>query len=130
MKLDDDSDVKLNSLLLYVLAGVITLSVVIALILLVADANNVVTPAPLSLSSQATAGKAIFLSQEAGCNNCHPSEGRGGGIGPRLSTSKLDDTMLRSYIRNGHNAMPSNSSLSDAQISEIIDYLHAIKPPE
>ena len=85
------------------------------------------TPAPATLSQTATEGKQIFLSSN--CSDCHPKEGRAGGTGPRLSTTGKSDSDIMNIIRRGRGTMPAHPELSDDQITKLIAYIRAIKPP-
>jgi mono/diheme cytochrome c family protein len=66
------------------------------------------------------------------CGWCHSDGGRVAGKGPQLMDTKRDDDFLRSRIKNGKpGAMPAFSTMfTDAQIDEIIKYIHDLKPHE
>jgi cytochrome c5 len=102
----------------------VLLAVVVMLVITVGDVSE--TPAPASLSQTAQEGKEIFLRFD--CNNCHPKEGRAGGTGPRLSTTGVNDDTIRSTILRGKGGMPPRN-LTDDQITKVIAYIRAIKPP-
>ena len=114
----------------YMLLGfgtVVLLLLVIGALLLITSGGAAETPPPATLSQEAEQGKALFLSNN--CNNCHPSEGRAGGTGPRLSTTGKSDEEIINIIRRGRGSMPANSRLSNDEINKIIAYIRAIKPP-
>src|ERR1700746_3954330 len=66
------------------------------------------------------------------CGWCHSDGGRAAGKGPQLMDNKHDDDFLRNRIKNGKvGSMPAfDSSFSDAQIDQIIKYIHELKPRE
>jgi mono/diheme cytochrome c family protein len=66
------------------------------------------------------------------CGWCHSDGGRAAGKGPQLMNSQRDDDFMRNRIKNGkQGAMPAFGTMfSDAQISEIIKYIRALKPHE
>jgi mono/diheme cytochrome c family protein len=66
------------------------------------------------------------------CGWCHSDGGRVAGKGPQLMDTKRDDDFLRNRIKNGkEGAMPAFSAVfNDAQIDQIITYIHALKPHE
>jgi mono/diheme cytochrome c family protein len=107
-------------------AGVVfvLLAVVVMLVITMGDVSE--TPAPATLSQTAQEGKQLFLQYD--CNNCHPKEGRAGGTGPRLSTTGVSDDTIRNTIKRGKGGMPPRN-LTDDQITKVIAYIRAIKPP-
>ena len=117
-----------NSGLWFGIGAVVVLIAAVIVMLVITSGDVATTAAPASLSAAAQEGKTIFLSDAARCSSCHPSEGRAGGFGPRLSTINDTDDSIRRYIRNGTGAMPANSVLTDDQISRLIAYIHALKP--
>lgn len=104
--------------------AVILLAVVVMLVITMGDVSE--TPAPATLSQTAQEGKQLFLQND--CNNCHPKEGRAGGTGPRLSTTGVNDDTIRNTIKRGKGGMPPRN-LTDDQITKVIAYIRAIKPP-
>ncbi len=100
--------------------------VAIVAMLFITRGDVVETPAPPQLSTAATEGKALFIQNT--CGNCHPSEGRAGGFGPRLSTTNFSDDSIRKAIRKGRGAMPAYSKLPDDQLENLVIYIRAIKP--
>jgi mono/diheme cytochrome c family protein len=66
------------------------------------------------------------------CGWCHSDGGREAGKGPQLMNTKRDDDFIRNRIKNGkEGGMPAfGSSFTDAQIDEIIKYIHALKPQQ
>jgi mono/diheme cytochrome c family protein len=115
----------------YMLLGFGAVIVLIALVVgvvVVTGAGAPETPAPATLSQTAAEGKALFLANN--CTNCHLAEGRaGGGTGPRLSTTGKSDQEIINLVRRGRGSMPANTRLTDAELSKVIAYIRAIKPP-
>jgi mono/diheme cytochrome c family protein len=78
-------------------------------------------------------GKRLYVS--AGCEQCHNSEGQGGGPGPRLAPSP-DMMAYAAFVRQSR--QPSNNMpiytpkvLSDQQLADIYAYLQTTpKPPD
>ena len=66
------------------------------------------------------------------CGWCHSDGGRAAGKGPQLMDTKRDDDFLRDRIKNGKSgSMPAfASTFNDAQIDQIIKYIHELKPHE
>jgi mono/diheme cytochrome c family protein len=64
------------------------------------------------------------------CGWCHSDGGRAAGKGPQLMDTKRDDEFIRNRIKNGkEGAMPAFGAMfSDAQIDEIVKYIHGLKP--
>jgi mono/diheme cytochrome c family protein len=113
----------------YLLLGgafVVILILAIVVMLFLTGGDVAETKAPTTLSATAAEGKTLF--QQAACYTCHPSEGRAGGIGPRLSTTNISDDTIRNTIRKGRGSMPANPQLTDDQINKIIAYIRALKP--
>jgi mono/diheme cytochrome c family protein len=104
--------------------GLLVVAVLAMLLITAGDTKE--TPAPATLDGIAQEGKQIYLTS-GNCNNCHPAEGRKGGLGPRLSTIGLSDDSIRKIIRNGKGSMPANTAISDDDITKIMVYLKAIK---
>lgn len=113
-----------NLLLGAAFVGVLIIAVVAMLVITGGDVSE--TKAPATLSDAATQGKALFL--QTNCVSCHPSEGRAGGIGPRLSTTNISDDSIRNSIRKGRGAMPANPQLSTDQLDKLVAYIRALKP--
>jgi mono/diheme cytochrome c family protein len=68
------------------------------------------------------------LFHEKGCEHCHGVDGRGGELGPDLSTvgKRLDKQKLELQIRNGGSAMPAfGDVLQPDEIKALVDFLHA-----
>ncbi|HEX2916779.1 MAG TPA: cytochrome c [Chloroflexia bacterium] len=101
----------------------VILTVVVAFTLATTDTSE--TPAPETLSADAREGKNLF--EKYGCSSCHLADGRVAGTGPRLSTSKASDDQIRNYVRRGKGAMPSFGNLADAELNNIISYIHEIR---
>ena len=66
----------------------------------------------------------------ATCGWCHSDGGRAAGKGPQLMDTKRDENFIRDRIKNGKSGgMPAfGSTFSDAQIDQIIKYIHELKP--
>jgi mono/diheme cytochrome c family protein len=73
-------------------------------------------------------GQQIFASN--GCGWCHEGSGRKPGRGPQLMDTTRDDDFLALRISNGSpGRMPAfGSSLDDQAISDLIAFIHSIKP--
>jgi mono/diheme cytochrome c family protein len=115
-----------NYMLLGFGAVVVLIAIVVAVVVVTGE-GAAETPAPATLSQTAAEGKALFLANN--CINCHPSEGRAGGTGPRLSTTGKSDQEIINLVRRGRGSMPANTRLTDAELSKVIAYIRAIKPP-
>jgi mono/diheme cytochrome c family protein len=66
------------------------------------------------------------------CGWCHSDGGRAAGKGPQLMNSQRDDDFIRNRIKNGKpGAMPAFGAVfTDAQIDQIVKYIHDLKPHE
>ncbi len=71
----------------------------------------------------AAAGKTVFL---ASCQGCHPSAGLTAGVGPAMSTTKMDEAQLKAQIENGSGAMPGGLA-SGADLDNVVAYVLSIK---
>ncbi len=84
------------------------------------------------LSGDVRAGAELFQSQ--GCISCHAVHGQGGSIGPDLSNigaRGLSRQWLTTQIRDPRQhdpdtVMPSFDSLSDKQVSQLVQYLQSL----
>lgn len=90
---------------------------------------------PVERSPQSIeSGKALYLSRETLCSNCHGADARGGEA-PNLYTSRLvlrsDDQKLFETIRNGvpGSGMPPQPGLQDVQVWQIAAYLQSLARP-
>jgi mono/diheme cytochrome c family protein len=73
-----------------------------------------------------TSGATLF--HEKGCEHCHGVDGRGGELGPDLSTvgKRLNKQKIELQIRNGGSAMPAfGDVLQPDEIKALVDFLHA-----
>jgi mono/diheme cytochrome c family protein len=71
-------------------------------------------------------GAALF--HEKGCEHCHGVDGRGGDLGPDLSTvgKRLKKQRIEQQIRGGGAAMPAfGDVLQPDEIKDLVDFLHA-----
>jgi mono/diheme cytochrome c family protein len=72
------------------------------------------------------AGAALF--HEKGCEHCHGVNGRGGELGPDLSTvgKRLNKEKIEHQIQHGGTAMPAfGDVLQPDEIKDLVDFLHA-----
>jgi mono/diheme cytochrome c family protein len=72
------------------------------------------------------AGAALF--HEKGCEHCHGVNGRGGDLGPDLSTvgKRLSKQKIEHQIHNGGAAMPAfGDVLQPDEVKDLVDFLHA-----
>lgn len=80
------------------------------------------------------AGKALYLSRQTLCSNCHGADARGGEA-PDLYTSRTvsrgTDQRLFEIIKRGvpGSGMPPQPSLSDAQVWQLAAYLQSLGRP-
>jgi mono/diheme cytochrome c family protein len=90
--------------------------------------------AALAAESEATApsgvaeqGAKVFESN--GCGFCHENGGKSAGKGPQLMATARDDSFITFRIKHGKEAkMPAfGSSLTDAQILDLIAYIRSLK---
>jgi mono/diheme cytochrome c family protein len=68
------------------------------------------------------------LFHEKGCEHCHGADGRGGDLGPDLSTvgRRLKKERIERQIRGGGAAMPAfGDVLQPDEIKDLVDFLHA-----
>lgn len=76
-------------------------------------------PAPVELGTR--------LFQEKGCQHCHGADGRGGDLGPDLSTigKRWKNPQIEAQIRNGGGGMPAfGDALQPDEISALVEFLH------
>lgn len=72
------------------------------------------------------AGAALF--HERGCEHCHGVDGRGGELGPALSTvgKRLKKEQIEQQILKGGAAMPAfGDVLQPDEIKDLVDFLRA-----
>jgi mono/diheme cytochrome c family protein len=72
------------------------------------------------------AGATLF--HEKGCEHCHGVNGRGGDLGPDLSTvgKRLSKQKIEHQIHNGGAAMPAfGDVLQPDEVKDLVDFLHA-----
>jgi mono/diheme cytochrome c family protein len=72
------------------------------------------------------AGATLF--HEKGCEHCHGANGRGGELGPDLSTvgKRLSKQKIEHQIHEGGAAMPAfGDVLQPDEIKDLVDFLHA-----
>jgi cytochrome c553 len=68
------------------------------------------------------------LFHEKGCEHCHGVNGRGGELGPDLSTvgKHLKKQQIEHQIHDGGAAMPAfGDALQPDEIKDLVDFLHA-----
>lgn len=86
-------------------------------------------PAPIVhayTSESKKSGAALF--HERGCEHCHGVDGRGGELGPDLSTvgKRLKKQQIDQQIRKGGAAMPAfGDVLQPDEIKDLVNFLHA-----
>jgi mono/diheme cytochrome c family protein len=69
-----------------------------------------------------------MLFHEKGCEHCHGVDGRGGKLGPDLSTvgKRRNKQQIEHQIHDGGAAMPAfGEVLQPDEIKDLVDYLHA-----
>ncbi len=71
----------------------------------------------------AAAGKTVFL---ASCQGCHPSAGTVAGVGPAMSTTKMDEAQLKTQVEKGTPGMPGGLA-SGADLDNVVAYVLSIK---
>lgn len=79
-----------------------------------------------SPNSSKDSGAALF--HEKGCEHCHGVNGRGGDLGPDLSTvgKRLKKEQIEHQIHDGGAAMPAfGDVLQPDEIKDLVDFLHA-----
>jgi mono/diheme cytochrome c family protein len=77
-------------------------------------------------SESKKAGAALF--HEKGCEHCHGANGRGGDLGPDLSTvgKRLGKQKIEHQIHDGGAAMPAfGDVLQPDEVKDLVDFLHA-----
>ena len=74
-------------------------------------------------SGDVAAGKTVF---EANCQGCHPAGGMQAGVGPQLSTTKMDAAQIKTQIVNGKGAMPGGLA-TGADLDNGVAYVVSIK---
>jgi mono/diheme cytochrome c family protein len=78
--------------------------------------------------STETKKSGAMLFHEKGCEHCHGVDGRGGELGPDLSTvgKRLRREQIEHQIREGGAAMPAfGDVLQPDEIKDLVDYLRA-----
>jgi mono/diheme cytochrome c family protein len=81
---------------------------------------------PTYLSESKKPGARLF--HEKGCEHCHGVDGRGGDLGPDLSTvgKRLKKERIERQIREGGAAMPAfGDALQPDEIKDLVDFLRA-----
>src|SRR5437763_16629882 len=99
-------------------------------IVAVSFANSVprcCTPSGHAYSSDSKpSGPALF--HEKGCEHCHGAGGRGGGLGPDLSTvgKRLKKQQIEHQLHDGGAAMPAfRDVLQPDELKALVEFLHA-----
>ena len=93
-----------------------------------ADSGQAAPTAPEAGTSDASsgdvaAGKTVF---EANCQGCHPAGGMQAGVGPQLSTTKMDAAQIKTQIVNGKGAMPGGLA-TGADLDNVVAYVVSIE---
>jgi mono/diheme cytochrome c family protein len=81
-------------------------------------------------SDSKRSGATVF--HEKGCEHCHGVNGRGGELGPDLSTvgKHLKKQQIEHQIHDGGAAMPAfGDALQPDEIKDLVDFLHAKRKP-
>jgi mono/diheme cytochrome c family protein len=68
------------------------------------------------------------LFHEKGCEHCHGINGRGGDLGPDLSTvgKRLKKEQIEHQIHDGGASMPAfRDVLKPDEVKDLVDFLHA-----
>jgi len=73
-------------------------------------------------------GQRLFMTY--GCYQCHGTTGAGGVAGPKLAPDPLPLEGIRAKLRTPSGRMPvyTPKVISDAEIADIVAYLHSIPP--
>lgn len=110
-----------------IFARTFTATCVVALV--VALARSWAQPStPVHTNSSESKKPGAVLFHEKGCEHCHGVDGRGGDLGPDLSTvgKRLKKQRIEQQIRGGGAAMPAfGDVLQPDEIKDLVDYLHA-----
>jgi mono/diheme cytochrome c family protein len=84
-------------------------------------------PAPVRASAdQKRLGATLF--HEKGCEHCHGIDGRGGELGPDLSTigKRWDKRRIERQIHDGAGGMPAFAdTLQTDEIAALVEFLHS-----
>jgi mono/diheme cytochrome c family protein len=96
-------------------------------------AKNRVQTNPFAGDDTAAAAGALLFEQD--CASCHGDNAGGHGRRPSLRTERVQkptDGELQWLLRNGslRNGMPSWSGLPEVQRSQLVHYLHTLKPED
>jgi mono/diheme cytochrome c family protein len=78
--------------------------------------------------SSKTQHSGAILFHEKGCEHCHGANGRGGDLGPDLSTvgKRLSKQKIEHQIHDGGAAMPAfGDVLQPDEVKDLVDFLHA-----
>lgn len=94
--------------------------------LLLAACESTAPPATATSGPPASGGAAVFMRN---CNVCHPGGGKGSGPSVIERAPTLSDEQLRALVRHGKDRMPpySPNVISDAQLTELVAYMRALK---
>ncbi|HWB63460.1 MAG TPA: cytochrome c [Chitinophagales bacterium] len=72
------------------------------------------------------AGKLVF--EQSNCATCHGADGKAGLNGAKdLSVTMLSMDQQKEIIKNGKNAMPGNSNLTDEQLNDLVQYIGTLR---
>ncbi len=96
-----------------------------------APSAPVTPPAP----QQPSGGQGEQLVRSLGCIGCHKIQGSGGTVGPELSAATLQGKtrdwlsiqIKDPKVHNPNTVMPSFSTLSGQQVSELVNFLYSIE---
>ncbi len=87
------------------------------------EASGAASGGAADSGGDAAAGKTVF---EASCQGCHPSAGMAAGVGPQLSTTKMDEAQIKTMVEVGTAAMPGGLA-SGADLDNVVAYVLSIK---
>ncbi|MDH4162384.1 MAG: cytochrome c [Nitrospirota bacterium] len=90
--------------------------------------SAIILAASVAACADNSAGAKIF--QREKCMDCHTMKGRGGAVGPNLTTvgARRNSAYIREQIRNPssqnpNTAMPSFKDLSEQDMDKLVEYL-------
>jgi mono/diheme cytochrome c family protein len=126
--LDRGRDRRLSRRPVGMVLGLATPVVLIALTIAGGHAPGAVSGTAISGKQPFDQAEAATLISDSGCTSCHNFGGGGGSLGPGVSGMTGDKSRIEDQIRNGGGGMPPfKSALNDKQISEIADWIIALR---
>ena len=82
-------------------------------------------PAEPGAAGDAVRGEAVFASE---CASCHGEGGIGGGVGPALFETGLDETEVATVVQQGRGVMPAGI-VSGQDQADVVAYVVSISTP-